>query len=124
MNLRLLIVEDEAAILGALEQFFSSQGYSVDAVSEPAAAAALLESRRYDAVLADLRLGGSTGAEGLDVVSFARERSPGVKILVLTAYGSLETEAEARRRGAHAFLHKPLPLATIAAEVRELLGRR
>jgi DNA-binding response OmpR family regulator len=122
MNPRLLIVEDEAAILGALEQFFSCQGFSVDAVSEPAEAEALLESRRYDAVLADLRLGG-TGTEGLDVVSFARERSPGAKILVLTAYGSLETEAEARRRGAHAFLHKPLPLATIAAEVRSLLGR-
>jgi DNA-binding response OmpR family regulator len=40
---------------------------------------------------------------------------------MLTAYGSPENEAEARRRGAHAFLHKPLPLASIAAAMRALL---
>jgi DNA-binding response OmpR family regulator len=122
MERRLLIVEDEAAILSALELFFSSQGYAVDAVGEQAEAEALLERRGYDAVLADLRLGGSCGTEGLDIVSFARQRCPGAKVLVLTAYGSPEIEQEAWSRGVHAFLHKPLPLATIAAQVRTLLA--
>jgi two-component system response regulator HydG len=121
MSLKLLIVEDEAAILSALEQFFGSQGYEVDGVGEQAAAEALLASRRYDAVLADLRLGGSDSTEGLDIVSFVRQRCPETKVLVLTAYGSPEIEQEAWRRGVHAFLHKPLPLAVIAAEVRTLV---
>lgn len=124
MSLKLLIVEDEAAILSALELFFSSQGYEVDAVGEQADAEALLESRRYDAVLADLRLGGSYSTEGLEIVSFVRRRCPETKVLVLTAYGSPEIEQEAWRRGVHAFLHKPLPLAAIAAEVRALVAGR
>jgi len=121
MSLKLLIVEDEAAILSALEQFFSSQGFEVDAVGEQAAAEDLLARRRYDAVLADLRLSGSDSAEGLAIVSFVRQRCPETKVLVLTAYGSPEIEQEAWRRGVHAFLHKPLPLAAIAAEVRALI---
>lgn len=122
MGLKLLIVEDEAAILSALELFFSSQGYEVDTAGEQAAAEALLESRRYDAVLADLRLGGSDSAEGLDIVSFVRQRCPEAKVLVLTAYGSPEIEREAWRRGVHAFLHKPLPLAAVAAKIRALVA--
>ena len=122
MNLKLLIVEDEAAILSALEQYFASHGYAVDTAGEQAAAEALVASRRYDAVLADLRLGGSHSAEGLDIVSFVRQHSPETKVLLLTAYGSPEIEQEAWRRGVHAFLHKPLPLAAIAAEIRGLLA--
>lgn len=124
MNLKLLIVEDEAAILTALASFFTSQRYDVDTASEQAAAEALLASRRYDAVLADLRLGGSDSTQGLALVSFVRQTCPQTKVLLLTAYGSPEIEEEARRRGADAFLHKPLPLATIAAKVRALIAGR
>ena len=123
MNPKLLIVEDEAAILSALASFFSCLGFEVDTAGEQAAAEALLASRSYSAVLADLRLGGSDSTEGLDIVSFVRQHCPETKVIVLTAYGSPEIEQEARRRGVHAFLHKPLPLATIAAEIRALLAR-
>jgi len=122
MKRRLLILEDEAAILSALERFFIAKGYAVDAVAEPAQAEVLLSSRSYDALVTDLRLGDSQGTEGLDIVTLTRERCPAAKIVVLTAYGSPDVEQEARRRGAHAFLHKPVPLADIAAELQTLLA--
>jgi DNA-binding NtrC family response regulator len=122
MKRRLLILEDEAAILSALERYFVAEGYAVDAVAEPAQAEAFLASGLYDVLLADLRLGGSHSTEGLDIVTLTHERCPAAKIIVLTAYGSPEVEQEARRRGVHAFLHKPLPLADIAAQVTALLA--
>jgi len=122
MKRRLLILEDEAAILSALERFFIAKGYAVDAVAQPAQAEVLLSSRSYDALVTDLRLGDSQSTEGLDIVTLTRERCPAAKIVVLTAYGSPDVEQEARRRGAHAFLHKPVPLADIAAELQTLLA--
>jgi two-component system, NtrC family, response regulator PilR len=118
---RLLIVEDEAAILNALALFFGNQGYAVDTALERADAESLLAERRYDAVLADLRLGGSSDTGGLELVSLARARCPGIRIVLLTAYGSAEIEQEAWRRGIDAFLHKPQPLSAIAAVVASLL---
>ena len=118
---RLLIVEDEEPILNALSMFFGSRGYEVDTASDRAEAEALLAEGRYDAVLADLRLGGSSDTCGLEIASSARQRSPETKVVLLTAYGSADVEQEARRRGVDAFLHKPQPLASIAAVVSSLL---
>lgn len=118
---RLLIVEDEEPILNALAMFFGSRGYEVDTASDRATAESLLGERRYDAVLADLRLGGSADTGGLEIVSSARERFPEIKVVILTAYGSADVEQEARRRGVDAFLHKPQPLAGIADVVSSLL---
>lgn len=122
MKKRLLIVEDEPAILYALQLFFRNQGFQVDTSSEREEAEGLVASRSYAAIIADLRLSDSRGAEGLEIASFARERSPDTKVLLLTAYGSPEIETEAWRRGVHAVLHKPQPLAVIAEAISSLLA--
>jgi DNA-binding response OmpR family regulator len=121
MKPRLLIVEDEVAILNALKSFFTLQGFEVDAVPDREEAEDLLILRSHAAVIADLRMSGSFSTDGLEIVSFVRERCPSTKVILLTAYGSPEIEAEAWRRGVDAFLHKPLPLSEIANQVRSLL---
>lgn len=118
----LLIIEDEAAILAALEHFFVHQGFSVHTASEREEAEGLLAEHAYAAVIADLRLSGSFNADGLEIVRFLRKRSSGAKVILLTAYGSPEVEAEAERLGVDAFLHKPMPLAEIAGRVKSLLN--
>src|SRR5262249_38406427 len=70
----------------------------------------LLPTTQYQVVMADLRLTRSHGAEGLEIIGYVRERCPWARVIVLTAYGSAAIEAEARRRGADAFLSKPKPL--------------
>lgn len=121
MPRRLLIVEDEPAILFALRLYFSRQGFAVDTADARESAEELLAREPYAVVIADLRLGGSCGTEGLEVISAVRRRSEKTKILLLTAYGSSEVEQEARQRGAHALLHKPQPLSAIADIVSSLL---
>ncbi|MGH9428971.1 MAG: response regulator, partial [Terriglobia bacterium] len=61
---------------------------------------------------------------GLDIVEYVHKRYPEIQIIVLTARGSAETEREARRRGASAFLSKPQPLPEIAQVVSGLLNIR
>jgi DNA-binding response OmpR family regulator len=117
---RLLIVDDESAIRVALSEYFRDKGWTVDSASEKEEAEALLACVEYAVVIADLRLTGLYGIEGLDIVQWSRHLRPDTRIVLLTGNGTPEIEAEARRRGADAFLHKPLPLAQIEQVIDSL----
>ena len=122
MAQRLLLIDDEEPILFALREYFTAYGYDVDCAREMEEAEALLANVPYAGVIADLRLTGSHGAEGLEIIGYVRERCPWTRIIILTAYGSPEVEAEARRRGVDSFLHKPKPLPEVAQIVYALVG--
>lgn len=123
MSYKLLVIDDEESILFAMGEYFRLHGCEVDAARELEEAEALLAHCRYSAVIADLRLTGSYGTEGLQLISDVRQQSPATRIVLLTAYGSSEIADEARRRGVDALLHKPKPLAEIAQVVFALLGK-
>jgi DNA-binding response OmpR family regulator len=113
-------VDDEPAILFALSEYFRLNGWAVDAAAEKGEAEDLLASTDYAVVIADLRLTGLYGVEGLDIIQRSRRLRPRARVVVLTGNGTPELEAEARRRGADAFLHKPLPLVHLEAVVDSL----
>jgi len=119
---RLLVVDDEAAIRFALSEYFSRLGWTVDSAAEKEEAEALLACKEYAVVIADLRLTGIYGVEGLDIVRWSHHLRPETRVVLLTGNGTPEIEAEARRRGADAFLHKPLPLPQLEAVVASLVG--
>lgn len=121
---RLLVVDDEEPILEAARDYLTAHGYSVDTAREREEAEALIARNRYALMIADMRLTGAHGREGLELIAYLRECSPLARAIVLTAYGSLELEREARRRGADAFLEKPVPLSELASEALRLLGPR
>lgn len=110
---RILVVEDEEAILFALTRYLATRGYEADGASDLEAARRMLSYQRYGVVIADLRLG-IEGTEGLEVLACARLHNPAVRMILLTAYGSPEIESEAIRRGAYTILRKPIPLPDIA----------
>jgi DNA-binding NtrC family response regulator len=119
MKGRMLIVDDEENILLAVGEYFDFHGYDVACAHDLPEAKARLDQSDFAVVIADLRLG-IEGSEGLDVVSYARERSKATKIVMLTAYGNAEVIAEAYRRGVDAFLAKPQPLGVLAQLVTAL----
>lgn len=120
---RMLIVDDEEAILFAMSEYFATFGYRVDVARELEEAEAMVTKHQYALVVADLRLTGIYGAEGLELIGTIRERCPRTHVILLTAYGSPEIEMEARRLGVASFLHKPKPLPEVAQIVFGLLGR-
>lgn len=119
MRGRLLLVDDEDAVLFAMDAYFRAVGYEADTAGSVEQARELLESASYDAVVVDLRLSVTQDVNGLDVARDAVGRQPRPRVVVLTAFGSADIQEQARRLGVDAFLQKPMPLPQIA----EVLGR-
>ena len=117
-KLRILVADDEEGVLLVLKEYLSCCGWEVDAARTATEAERLLETRDYSAVITDLGFSGPSGKEGLAIVRSARTHNPGAPVVVMTGYGSPDTEAEARRLGVDAFVPKPVPLWELARLVQ------
>jgi two-component system response regulator PilR (NtrC family) len=118
----ILIVDDEESILFAMQEYFTALGYHVDCAQELEDAKTLLARTSYAVAISDLRLTDNAGTEGLALLDYIRQHHPATRVIILTAYGVPETEQEARRRGAEAFLRKRVSLPEVAHVVAGLLG--
>lgn len=119
---RILIVDDEELIVLAMRRYFEGLGYAVDAAHQLEEAQALLAAGSYDLVIADLRLTGVGGVEGLQIVADVHQRCANTRVILLSAFGTPEIERESYNRGADAFLHKPKAMMEIASVARNLLA--
>ncbi len=122
---RLLLVDDDAALAQTLARGLGKRGF--DVVSETSAPNALarIEQEEFDAVLTDLQM---RPLSGLELCTRARALRPDLPVIVLTAFGSMETAVAALRTGAYDFLSKPVDLDVAAhalmraVETRRLRG--
>jgi len=121
---RILIVDDEELIVQAMRKYFTGLGYAVDSAFELEEAQALLGHYKYDLVIADLRLTGIGGVEGLQIVADVHQKCASTRVILLSAYGTPEIERESYQRGADAFLHKPKAMMEIAHVAVNLLDTR
>ncbi|MGN6185423.1 MAG: response regulator [Thermoanaerobaculia bacterium] len=121
---RILIVDDEELIVMTMRKYFEGLGYAVDAAHELEEAQALLANYSYDLVIADLRLTGIGGVEGLQIVADVHQRCPNTRVMLLSAFGTPEIERESFNRGADVFLQKPKAMMEIATVARTLLEHR
>ncbi len=117
---RLLIVDDDETIIASLASLLGSDPVVVRTASSWEQAVELLQSEMFDLVITDLRLSGKVGMEGLDLISQIKQRSPGTRVVLLTAYGSPEIEREGRARGADDYWEKTLPVSTLLERARAL----
>jgi DNA-binding response OmpR family regulator len=121
---RILIADDEELIVMAMRKYFQGLGYEVDAAHELEEAQALLANYEYDLVIADLRMTGLGGVEGLQIVSDVHKRCGNTRVMLLSAFGTPELERESYNRGADAFLHKPKAMMEIANVAASLIEHR
>ena len=103
MAKQILLVDDEVAICEALKAFLAEQGHQVRYATNGEGAVA--EALHADLAICDLRLGSENG---LDVIERLRRVRPELKILVLTAYPSIDALQTATNLGVAGFLSKPL----------------
>jgi len=104
---KLLIVDDEESICWGLSQLGESHGHQVMMASTAEQALSLAEAERPDVVVMDVRL---PGMDGLTAMQGLNERIGPVPVIVITAYGDLQTAVEAVRRGAFDYIVKPFDL--------------
>lgn len=121
-----LVVEDKSSLRAMLEEMLQAEGWSVTGVGTAEAAADRLRGGgKFDLVLTDWRL---PGADGLSVLDAARSVDPTLPVIVMTAFGSIETAVDAMKRGAEDFITKPVDpdlLRLLAARaIERRVGRR
>ena len=105
----LLIADDQPDIVEALRLLFKRDGYSVVTTNSPAGVLGALEAQEFDAALVDLNYARDTtsGREGLDLLARIRSQWPNVPVVVMTAWGSVDSAVEAMRLGARDYVQKP-----------------
>jgi len=121
VNKRLLLIDDDETILFAVKRYFEHASYVVQCARELEEAEALAVCCAFDLVIVDLSLSPDRMHEGLEIIRFVRRHCPTARLIVLTASTAAAIEHEAIRRGAHAFLRKPQPLASIARTALDLM---
>src|SRR5262245_3159629 len=106
---RVLLADDHGDVLKALQLLLKAHGFRTHAVTSSAAAVQALREGEYDALIADMNFtrDTSSGGEGLDLIQEVNGLVPGLPVIALTAFGSVELAVQAMRRGARDFLQKP-----------------
>jgi DNA-binding NtrC family response regulator len=117
---RILIADDQPAIIEALRLLLKGEGYQTEAVKSPAAAIKAIESRDYALLLMDLNYARDTtsGQEGLDLLAKVQSLDAALPVVVMTAWASVDLAVEAMRRGARDFVTKPWDNPRLIAIVR------
>lgn len=110
MQRRVLLVDDESAVLFAYRKYLKRIGCEVDTADSKKVARRLLESIKYEYAILDIRLSDMFGEEGIELMKYARCLQPGIKLIMITAYGSQEVRDKALDNGADAYLEKPVSI--------------
>ncbi len=114
----LLIIDDEESICTAFRRYFERRGFEVAVAHSGAEGLRCAERAEPAAAFVDVRL---PDTDGLELLERLHEQSPNTALIVITAYGSMTTVAEAVRRNAYDYLPKPIDLDRAEALVRQVL---
>ena len=115
--LQILIVDDESNIRKTLTVYLETEGHKVVAVSNVTDAVSENSRRSFDLAFVDLRLGTDSG---LDLIPALLAASPWIKIVVITAYASIDTAVEAIKRGATDYIAKPFTPGQVKLTIQKI----
>ncbi len=108
----ILIVDDEKNIRLTLSRSWEALGVETDSAEDGKEALVKLEEKEFGLILLDLRM---PGVDGMEVLRQVRESRPDIRIIILTAYGTIELAVEAMKLGAVDFIQKPF----VPEQIRE-----
>jgi two-component system response regulator HydG len=111
MAARVLVVDDQSEMAETLAEGLADRGYLAFACSSSRAAAERITKEPFDAIVTDLRM---PDIDGLGLLALSRAAAPERPVIVMTAYGAIETAVDAIRRGAYHYLTKPFALDELA----------
>ena len=115
---RILIVDNEASILSVLSTLLKAEGYEVVASRSGQKALDLLAEESFDMTITDIRM---SPVDGMEVLRYSREHHPSMAVIMLTAYGSVETAIESMRVGAFDYVTKPFKVDELLITIQRAL---
>ena len=120
MKQRILIVDDEKAILLAFKKLLKSPNIDVDTAETVAETEDLLKNNTYNAAIVDLRLTGVDGDEGLNIIKHIKEFYPPTNVIMVTGYGSSAVMEIAQSLGAAFYFEKPVSIEVLKNALKSL----
>jgi DNA-binding NtrC family response regulator len=115
---RILLVDDEPSILSVLSTLLKAEGYEVVPIGDPSQALERLEKEDFDLLITDIRM---TPITGMDLLRHAHEKKPTMSVLIMTAFGSVDTAVEALKMGAFDYVTKPFKVDELLITVQRAL---
>ena len=119
MSERILVVDDELDMLMLLRMIIEDNSdYAVETTNNPSEGLKMLTEKDFDLVISDLKM---PGMDGMELFDELKEIKPGVPVIIITAYGSLETADEAMKKGVSDFITKPFRKDSILFTINRVL---
>jgi DNA-binding NtrC family response regulator len=116
---KVLLVDDEVAFLLPMKKMLGGSRLQVDTAETFEQAVGLLNAGSYDAVIADVRLGGALSREGLAILDLVRTRGMDTRVIIMTGFGGPDVMKDAYQLRADCYFEKPVSFRTLS----EALGR-
>lgn len=121
MSIRILIVDDNEVFRLPLQRALEAAGFEVIAVPSAEDALDVLDGSTVDVLLTDQRL---PGMDGVQLITRVKATHPAMGIIAMTAYGTIESAVEARRRGADDYLVKPFEVPDLLRALHRALDQQ
>jgi len=117
----ILVIDDKESMRQMLAKTLESEGYEVDVARDGEVGLDKAKEKRFDLVLTDLKL---PNMDGLSVLSSLKDLDPEISVIVMTAYGTIETAVQAIKQGAFDFLTKPFDVDHLNVLIQRALENR
>jgi DNA-binding NtrC family response regulator len=117
-SISILVVDDDVNYRNILTDYLNNEGYDVKSAPSAEEAIGILEKGYFNIIISDLKLPGKSGIELLKII---KSKTDEVEVIVLTAYGSIDTVVTALKIGAYDYLVKPLSLEELSITIKKLI---
>src|SRR3990172_4862001 len=117
---KILVVDDEPGMRSLLSKVLMKGGYFVNAFEAGEEALQTLSEEEYDLAILDIEM---PGMNGIELLKRIKQKDPSLSVVMITAYGSLQSAVEAMRQGAYDYLSKPFEMEEIKLVVEKALER-
>ena len=119
MPKKILVVDDEKIVCDMARLILQNEGYEVDTFTDSQLALKTIRERRYDLVVTDLKM---ENINGMDILREVNRLYPDAKVIMLTAYATLDATIEAIRERIYDFFPKPVKIEDLKKSVKKALG--
>jgi DNA-binding NtrC family response regulator len=114
-----LVVDDEEALRTVLGSELANSGYDVSTASDGDEAISVIQNKKFDLVLLDIKM---PNVDGFEVLKFVKKNFPKLKVIMLTGFADLKNAIESKKHGAEDFVSKPYDLVDLLTTIERVLS--
>jgi len=118
---KILVVDDDVEMCGLLSDVLKAEGFSVFTTGESLEASKILKREEFDVIITDLKM---KGLKGLDLLEEAKKVAPLTPVIIITAFGTIESAIQAMKMGAYDYVTKPFQIDELVLTVKKALENR